>query len=94
MGHCRAIELQVYHSLLLQEVFPLPLSAIVAFLVFDISSLESFEDIQKWMDEVKNNANEHTRLILVGNKSDLADCRAVRREQIQEYCNSRGMTYF
>lgn len=66
----------------------------MAFLVFDISNLESFENIQKWLEEVKNNGNEHTRVVLVGNKSDLADSRAVRKEQIQEYCSSLGMAYY
>ena len=32
------------------------------------------------MEEVKTNANEHTRLVLVGNKADLFEKRAVRKD--------------
>lgn len=42
----------------------------MALLVFDITSYQSFENLQRWLEEVKTNANEHIRIVVVGNKSD------------------------
>ena len=56
-------------------------SSIVAFLVFDLTNQESFDELQRWVEEIKTHANEQTRLVLVGNKSDLSDKRVITKEQ-------------
>lgn len=48
-------------------------SAAGALLVYDITSLESFENIAKWLDEARINGNPEMVLCLVANKSDLED---------------------
>jgi GTPase SAR1 family protein len=41
-------------------------------LVYDVSSVTSFENAGRWLEEAKNLAtNENIEIILVGNKSDL-----------------------
>jgi len=40
-------------------------------LVYDITSRESFSNINKWLDETKTYSNEKITSFLVGNKSDL-----------------------
>lgn len=45
--------------------------AIGGLIVYDIANRESFENIAKWLEEVKNHANEKIVLSLVGNKADL-----------------------
>jgi small GTP-binding protein len=40
-------------------------------LVYDISSLASFQNAARWLEEAKNFAtNENIEVVLVGNKSD------------------------
>jgi GTPase SAR1 family protein len=42
-----------------------------AMLVFDVTSASSFENIRKWVRELKDHANRDIVLVLVGNKADL-----------------------
>jgi GTPase SAR1 family protein len=39
--------------------------------VYDITKRDTFENIEKWLQETENFANEYMVLMLVGNKSDL-----------------------
>lgn len=45
--------------------------AIGVLLVYDISRRATFESISKWLQEVRDHADEKVAIILVGNKSDL-----------------------
>ena len=54
-----------------------------AFIVYDISRRTSFENIDKWIDELKTNGSEDITIILVGNKSDLSDKREVKTEEVE-----------
>ena len=47
--------------------------SIGGFLVYDVTSRESFENVGKWLIETENYANEYMVLILIGNKVDLED---------------------
>ena len=48
-----------------------------AFIVYDITSRKSFDNIDKWINEIKEkNANE-VKLIIIGNKIDLINERQV-----------------
>jgi Ras-related protein Rab-2A len=42
-------------------------------LVYDITRKETFENITKWLEEIKSYANENTLLVLVGNKTDIPE---------------------
>ena len=57
---------------------------------YDITDRESFSAIQNWMAEVEKHASDNISRILVGNKCDLEDKRAVSTEEGQEladhYC--------
>jgi small GTP-binding protein len=47
-------------------------STIGIVLVYDITSMKSFKNILKWLDEIKNYADSSkVSIILVGNKADL-----------------------
>lgn len=65
-----------------------------AILVFDISNYKSFVDMKTWVHELQKNVQESLALILVGNKTDLEEHRAVSREEANTYANSLGSTYF
>ena len=57
---------------------------------YDITDRESFSAIQNWMAEVEKHASDNISRILVGNKCDLEEKRAVSTEEGQEladhYC--------
>ena len=51
--------------------------AIGVLLVYDISRRSSFESIEKWLNEVRDHADQKVEIILVGNKNDLENKRQV-----------------
>jgi GTPase SAR1 family protein len=46
-------------------------------LVYDVTDELSFESLTMWMGMVKENADENTEIILLGNKSDMLNNIAV-----------------
>ncbi len=62
------------------------------FFVYDITSWESFNDVQEWKDEVDRNLDKYKSL-LVANKTDLALERVVSTEEGQEMAAKLGMDY-
>jgi len=66
-------------------------SADAMIIVFDLSKKESFDEIEGWLEEVKNNSNSDPRLFLVGNKSDLP--QKVKTEDALKIANEYNMVY-
>jgi small GTP-binding protein len=50
-------------------------------LVYDISKKESFQNVDKWLQEFKKNADSDACFILIGNKCDLIKEREVSTEE-------------
>ena len=51
-----------------------------AFVVYDISKKETFDNINKWIEELKNNGDSDVCILLIGNKCDLEDERQVTQD--------------
>jgi small GTP-binding protein len=62
-------------------------------LTFDLTSKESFEDLQEWLAEVERYTVGGLVKLLVGTKSDLADKRAVTEEEAKAYAKKLGVSY-
>ena len=45
--------------------------AIAVMVVYDITSLKSFEDVDIWLKEIRQYCEDNTIIALVGNKADL-----------------------
>jgi small GTP-binding protein len=56
-------------------------SAKGALVVFDITEINSFNNVDNWITEVKSKADEDCVVILVGNKIDLTDNRKITPKQ-------------
>jgi Ras-related protein Rab-11A len=54
--------------------------AVGALLVYDITSLKSFESLPEWLKQIKTYSESNIVVLLVGNKSDLKERREVRTE--------------
>ena len=52
-------------------------------LVYDIANKESFNNVEKWMQQSRDNGDEGLITILIGNKNDLGDS-GVRQVEIEE----------
>jgi small GTP-binding protein len=64
-----------------------------AIAVYDVTSLESFEDLEEWIDRFQEATSTDTDIILVGNKSDLADSRMVDAKTAKEFAADRGFMF-
>lgn len=71
-----------------------------ALLVFDLSRRSTFESATSWLHDLRQIAEENVVVILVGNKSDLADTstdsqggnkRAVTQAEANEWCRREGV---
>ena len=60
-------------------------------LVFDLTSLSSFEHVSKWLHDIKTYSHEKIRVTLVGNKSDLESSRTVSKEAINEFIKTNNI---
>ncbi|VDD83920.1 unnamed protein product [Mesocestoides corti] len=61
--------------------------------VYDITSEESFQNVETWLEEIKRYARPDVTKIVVGNKSDLTDQRVVSYEQGKQFAANLGLQF-
>jgi len=59
-----------------------------AFVVYDITKKESFESIDKWINDLINSSDKNITILLIGNKCDLEEQRKVTKEEGEEKAKS------
>ena len=64
------------------------------FIVYDITSEVSFENVQKWYEEIMKSAEKGISVILVGNKCDLENERKVSIEMGQNKAKNLNCPFF
>ncbi|MFX1454211.1 MAG: GTP-binding protein [Promethearchaeota archaeon] len=64
-----------------------------ALLIFDLTNSASFDHLPGWIEEVRANVKIEIPLLLVGNKSDLADQRVVSLEEINKFTENFNLYY-
>ena len=62
-------------------------------IAYDITEQKSFEAIKNWLDSINDFASIHVPVIMVGNKVDLDDQRAVSYNQACTFANSHKLKY-
>ena len=45
--------------------------------MYDITKEKSFQNVEKWLSELRQHGKENMTLMLIGNKTDLAKLREV-----------------
>ena len=71
-------------------------SALCIFIVFSLDDENSFLNLNKWINDIKNiKENESPIIILIGNKKDIVSERQITKEEIEKYCKKNEIdTYF
>eukprot|EP01040_Poterioochromonas_malhamensis_P002603 gene2603-2769_t len=67
--------------------------ACAALLMYDISRRETFTHLNRWLEETKQNSNEHMVIMLIGNKKDLDFKRTVSFQEGEQYAKQHGLLF-
>ncbi|GKV11777.1 hypothetical protein SLEP1_g22998 [Rubroshorea leprosula] len=67
--------------------------AAAAVVVYDITSMDSFQRAKKWVQEVQRQGNANLIMFLVANKVDLEEKRKVGSEEGEQYAKENGLTF-
>lgn len=67
--------------------------AVGALLMYDITKYQTFANVEKWFEELRNNAESNIVVMLVGNKSDLKPLRAVSQEEATAFAEKHGIAF-
>ena len=69
-------------------------SASLAIVVYSIDTEDSFNNIEKWLNDIKTQSNPDIKIFLIGNKADLEDKRRLTKEQGEQLCRDHKLAYF
>lgn len=61
--------------------------------VYDCTDLETFNNLKQWLEEIDRYACENVNKLLVGNKCDLTDKKAVDHQTAKEYAEQLGIPF-
>ncbi|KAF2293925.1 hypothetical protein GH714_005741 [Hevea brasiliensis] len=67
--------------------------ALGALLVYDVTKPTTFENVSRWLKELRDHADANIVIMLIGNKTDLKHLRAVATEDAQSYAEREGLSF-
>jgi len=67
--------------------------AVGALLVYDISKRITYENVPRWLKELRDHADENIVIMLVGNKRDLRHMRAVTTDEAKEFAEQNKLFF-
>ena len=63
-------------------------------LIYDITNIKSYENIKKWINEIKEEISENVSIVLIGNKIDNEKERKISKEQGVKLANDYNVSFF
>ncbi|KAH0661247.1 hypothetical protein KY284_026178 [Solanum tuberosum] len=67
--------------------------AVGALLVYDITKGQTFDNVQRWLRELRDHADSNIVIMMAGNKSDLSHLRAVSEQDGQNLAEKEGLSF-
>ena len=64
-----------------------------ALLVYDVTKPTTFENVSRWLKELRDHADSNIVIMLVGNKTDLKHLRGVAAEDAQSFAEKEGLSF-
>ncbi|KAL8759431.1 MAG: hypothetical protein Q9184_003625 [Pyrenodesmia sp. 2 TL-2023] len=61
--------------------------------VYDVTDMDSFNNVKQWLQEIDRYATEGVNKLLVGNKSDMSDKKVVEYTVAKEFADSLGIPF-
>ena len=63
----------------------------LAIIIYAINDKNSFDNINLWLNDLKNKANVDIKIVLIGNKVDLSDERVVSNEELKKFSQDNNI---
>ena len=82
--------MELYHSLITNFYR----SSSLAIIVYSINSQETFDNVEKWLKELRSHSNPDVKVFLIGNKTDLEEEREVTTEQGENFYKQNNLNLF
>ena len=67
--------------------------AVGALLVYDIAKHLTYENVERWLRELRDHADSNIVIMLVGNKSDLRHLRAVPTDEAKSFAETNNLSF-
>ena len=67
--------------------------AVGAIIVYDITKEQSFKNVEKWVQDIRNNTSKDVCIMLVGNKCDLRKERVVPMETGKLFARNNELSF-
>jgi len=67
--------------------------AVGALLVYDIAKHLTYENVERWLKELQDHADQNIVIMLVGNKSDLRHLRAVPTDEARTFAEKNNLSF-
>lgn len=67
--------------------------AVGALLVYDIAKHLTYENVERWLRELRDHADQNIVIMLVGNKSDLRHLRAVPTDEATAFAEENHLSF-
>ncbi|KAK0708991.1 putative GTP-binding protein Drab11 [Lasiosphaeria miniovina] len=67
--------------------------AVGALLVYDISKASTYDNVSRWLKELRDHADTNIVIMLVGNKSDQRHLRAVPTEDAKNFASENNLSF-
>eukprot|EP00298_Acanthocystis_sp_HF-20_P026727 c454_g1_i1.p1 GENE.c454_g1_i1~~c454_g1_i1.p1 ORF type:complete len:218 (-),score=52.97 c454_g1_i1:131-751(-) len=64
-----------------------------ALLVYDITRRETFNHLTSWLDDARQHSSSNMVIMLIGNKCDLQERRAVQYEEGERFARENGLIF-
>ncbi|KAL6513200.1 Ras-related protein rabd1 [Orobanche gracilis] len=62
-------------------------------IIYDVTEMESFNNVKQWLDEIGRYASDSVCKLLVGNKCDLADSKVVDTQTAKAFADELGIPF-
>lgn len=64
-----------------------------ALIVYDITRKVTFENVERWLKELRDHTDQNIVVMLVGNKADLAHLRAVTTDEAKAFSERENVFF-
>ena len=63
-------------------------------IAFDVTNINSFNNLEGWLQEIKEKCSKGISILLFANKVDIENRRKVSREEIEAFAKAKDLEYF